>query len=317
MEKYFPKAEKDVALNAYSTFRIGGKARYLIRVSDKEELEEVVKKSRELKIPFYVLGGGSNTLISDKGFDGLVIIFKKQKPDVFVEEKGDFGTIETDASTPLSFLVGHLDGFTGLEWAIGIPGTLAGAINGNAGAFNESIADSIESVEVLEAGKELKKKELSKKECGFDYRTSIFKSNPRLVILSARLKLKKGDKEKIKEKIKENLEKRRGHPPGFSLGSVFKNYYGEVDQAIVKKYPRIKNFQEKKDFVPAGLLIEECGLKGTRIGDAEISSRHANFIVNLEKAKSENVLKLMNLIKKEVKKKFLIDLEEEIQIFSL
>ncbi len=316
MEKDFPKAEKDVALNNYSTFRIGGKARYLIKASDKKELEKAIEKSLESKIPFYVLGGGSNTLISDKGFDGLIIIFKKQKPDVFIEEKDDFGTIETDASTPLSFLVGHLDGFTGLEWAIGIPGTLGGAINGNAGAFDESIADSIESVEVLEINKGIKKKEFKRKDCGFDYRRSIFKSNPRLVILSAKLKFKKGDRDKIKEKIRENLEKRRGHPKGFSLGSVFKNYYGEVDKAVVKRYPPVKNFQDKKGFVPAGFLIEECGLKGARIGDAEISSQHANFIVNLEKAKSENVLKLMNLIKKEVKKKFLIDLEEEIQIFS-
>ena len=307
--------EKDVALSNYSTFRIGGRARHLIKVSNKEELEKEIEKSLELKIPFYVLGGGSNTLISDKGFDGLVIVFKKDKPVVSIKEKGDFGIIEAEASVPLSFLVGRLDNFIGLEWAAGIPGTLGGAINGNAGAFDQSIADVIEGVEVLEVDKGIKKKEFKKKDCCFDYRSSIFKNNPKLIILSARLKLKKGDKEKIKEKIRESLEKRRANPRGFSLGSVFKNYYGEFDRAIVKKYPRIKSFQEKKGFVPAGFLIEECGLKGTRIGDAEISSQHANFIINLEKAKSENVLKLMSLIKKEVKKKFLIDLEEEIQIF--
>jgi UDP-N-acetylmuramate dehydrogenase len=308
--------EKDVVLSNYSTFRIGGKARYFIKVSDKEELEKAIEKSLELKIPFYVLGGGSNTLISDKGFNGLVIVFKKDKPDVSIEEKGDFGIIRVDASALLSFLVGRLENFTGLEWAMGIPGTLGGAINGNAGAFGESIGDCVESVEVLEVSKGVEKKEFKKKDCFFDYRTSVFKNNPRLIILSAKLKLKKGSKERIKERIKESLEKRRANPQGFSLGSVFKNHCGEFDKAVVKKYPRIKNFQEKKGFVPAGFLIEECGLRGMKIGDAEISSQHANFIINLGKAKSENVLKLMSLIKKEVKKKFLIDLEEEIQIFS-
>ncbi|MDD5696911.1 MAG: FAD-binding protein, partial [Candidatus Pacebacteria bacterium] len=227
--------EKDVALSNYSTFRIGGKARYLIKASGKEELEEAIGKALELKIPFYVLGGGSNTLISDKGFNGLVIVFKKDKPDVSIEKKGDFGIIEVDASAPLSFLVGRLENFTGLEWAMGIPGTLAGAINGNAGAFGESIGDCVESVEVLEVGKGVEKKEFKKKDCFFDYRTSIFKNNPRLIILSAKLKLKKGSKERIKERIKESLEKRRANPRGFSLGSVFKNHYGEFDKAVVKK----------------------------------------------------------------------------------
>jgi len=138
-----------------------------------------------------------------------------------------------------------------------------------------------------------------------------------LIILSADLKLKKDDKQKIKERIKENKEKRRVQPQGFSLGSVFKNYYGELDKTIIKKYPQLKQFQDKNGFISAGFLIEECGLKGMRIGDAEISPQHANFIINLGKAKSENVLKLISLIKKEVKKKFLIDLEEEIQIFPL
>ncbi len=307
--------KKNVELSDYSSFKIGGRARYLIKIGDKKELEKAIEKALKEKIPFFVLGGGSNTLISDKDFDGLVIVFKNEKPDISIKEKG---IIEVEASALLSFLVNRLDNFTGLEWAVGIPGTLGGAINGNAGAFGHSISDCIEKVEVLDVSKgKIEKRKLEKKDCQFGYRTSIFKNNPQLIILSAELKLKKDEKEKIKERIKENKEKRKVHPQGFSLGSIFKNYYGELDKTIIKKYPQLKQFQEKNGFISAGLLIEEAGLKGIRIGDAEISSEHANFIINLGKAKSENVLKLISLIKKEVKKKFLIDLEEEIQIFPL
>lgn len=307
--------KKNVELSDYSTFKIGGKARYLIKVGSKKELEEIIEKALKEKMPFFVLGGGSNTLISDKGFDGLAIIFKNEKPDILLKKEE---IIEVESSALLSFLVNRLDSFTGLEWAVGIPGTLGGAINGNAGAFGQSISDCVERVEVLDVSKgRPEKKEFEKKDCQFDYRSSVFKNNPQLIILSADLKLKKDDKQKIKERIKENKEKRRVQPQGFSLGSVFKNYYGELDKTIIKKYPQLKQFQDKNGFVSAGFLIEECGLKGMRIGDAEISPQHANFIINLGKAKSENVLKLISLIKKEVKKKFLIDLEEEIQIFPL
>mgnify|MGYP001184954208 CR=1 FL=1 len=307
--------KKNVELSDYSTFKIGGKARYLVKVGSKKELEEIIGKALKEKMPFFVLGGGSNTLISDKGFDGLAIIFKNEKPDILLKKEE---IIEVESSALLSFLVNRLDSFTGLEWAVGIPGTLGGAINGNAGAFGQSISDCVERVEVLDVSKgRPEKKEFEKKDCQFDYRSSVFKNNPQLIILSADLKLKKDDKQKIKERIKENKEKRRAQPQGFSLGSVFKNYYGELDKTIIKKYPQLKQFQDKNGFVSAGFLIEECGLKGMRIGDAEISPQHANFIINLGKAKSENVLKLISLIKKEVKKKFLIDLEEEIQIFPL
>jgi len=124
--------KKNVELSDYSTFKIGGKARYLVKVGSKKELEEIIGKALKEKMPFFVLGGGSNTLISDKGFDGLAIIFKNEKPDIFLKKEE---IIEVESSALLSFLVNRLDSFTGLEWAVGIPGTLGGEINGNAGAF--------------------------------------------------------------------------------------------------------------------------------------------------------------------------------------
>jgi len=299
------KIKENISLKDYSTFRIGGISKYFIEIGNKEDLKKLID---EIDMPFRVLGCGSNTLI-DEDFDGLTIVFKTSKPEVIVEDKGCSGLVYTESSVLLAFLISKLKGFVGLEWGVGIPGTLGGAINGNAGAFNQSISDSIVSVEVLEVGKGIK--EYKNKNCKFGYRTSIFKNNPKLIILSAKLNLSKGSPAK---KIKENVEKRRNnYPHGFSLGSVFKNHYGSID---FKKYPKIKEFYDKRGYISAGMLIEECGLKGFSIGDAQISPQHANFIINNQNAKAENVLKLINFIKKEVKKKFLIDLEEEIQIFS-
>lgn len=297
--------KENILLRDYSTFRVGGTTKYFALVEKKHDL---VKLIEEINMPFRILGGGSNTFIDEEYFDGLTIIFKTSKPEILVEDKGCSGLIYTEGCVLLSFLITKLKSFVGLEWGIGIPGTLSGAINGNAGAFNESISDSIESVEVLEIGKGIK--EFSKKDCQFGYRTSIFKNNPNLIILSAKLNLMKGNPS---NKIKSNFEKRKNYPKGFSLGSVFKNYYGDFN---FKKFPKFKEIYEKLGYIPVGMLIDECGLKGFRVGDAEISSNHANFIINLKNAKAENILKLINLIKKEVKNKFLIDLEEEIQFFS-
>lgn len=304
------KFKENVLLRDYSTFKIGGISKYFIEIKNKEDLKKIIN---EIDMPFRILGGGSNTLISDDYYNGLTIVFKTDKPKFLIEDKGCFGEIIVEASVLLSFLVSKLKEFTGLEWAIGIPGTIGGAINGNAGAFNESIGDCVTSVEVLEIGKGVR--EIEKKDCKFGYRTSIFKNNPNLIILSVKLKLNKGNPSK---KIKDNFEKRKlNHPKGFSLGCVFKNYYGEVDKNILKKYPQLKDFYSEKGYISAGMLIEECGLKGFSIGDAKISLEHANFILNLENAKSKNVLKLINFIKKEVQEKFLIKLEEEIQIFCI
>lgn len=299
------KFKENISLKDYSTFRIGGISKYFIEIKNKEDLQKIFS---DIDMPFRILGGGSNTLISDKYFNGLTIVYKTDKPKILINDMGCSGIINVEACVLFSFLIAKLKSFTGLEWGVGIPGTIGGAINGNAGAFNESIADSVSSVEVLEIGKGIKK--MKKKDCGFGYRTSIFKNNPNLIILSAELNLSKGSSTK---KIKENFEKRKNsNPKGFSIGCIFKNHYGEIN---FKKYPQFKEFYEKKGYISAGMLIEECGLKGFSIGDAKISSEHANFIINLKNAKSENVLKLINFIKKEIKNKFLVNLEEEIQIF--
>ena len=284
------RLRENVLLSEYSTFRIGGIARYLIEVDNAEDLKKVIQKALELNLQFIVIGGGSNILFSSKGYNGLVIVFKSNNTFSINDN-----LIEVDASVSLNYLINKLNNYTGLEWAVGIPGTVAGAINGNAGAFGGEMSELIKQVKVLEIkDNQIIEKDFSKEDCKFSYRNSIFKNNPNLIIASAILELKKDNEENVKQKIKNNLSKRMSkQPKGFSIGSIFKN--GE-------------------DF-SAGELIEKAGLKGLQIGDAKISDEHANFIINLGKATSDDVLELIKIVKKEVKEKFSIDLEEEIKIF--
>ncbi|HPX51742.1 MAG TPA: UDP-N-acetylmuramate dehydrogenase [Candidatus Pacearchaeota archaeon] len=284
------RLKENVLLSEYSTFRIGGLARYLIEVDNAEDLKKVIQKALELNWQFIVIGGGSNILFSSKGYNGLVIVFKSNNTFSINDN-----LIEVDASVSLNYLVNKLNNYTGLEWAVGIPGTVAGAINGNAGAFGGEMSELIKQVKVLEVkDNQIIEKNFSKEDCKFSYRNSIFKNNSNLIIASAILELKKDSEENVKQKIKNNLSKRMSkQPKGFSIGSIFKN--GE-------------------DF-SAGELIEKAGLKGLQIGDAKISDEHANFIINLGEATSDDVLELIKIIKKEVKEKFSIDLEEEIKIF--
>lgn len=282
--------KENVLLSKYSTFRIGGPAKYLIEASDPKDLKRAIEKALEIDLKFLVIGGGSNILFSSEGYDGMVIVFNSSNNFLI-----DNNLIEVNASVPLNYLVNKLDSYTGLEWAVGIPGTLAGAINGNAGAFGGEISNSIKKVKALEVkDKKIIEREFSKEDCNFGYRNSIFKNNPNLIITSAILELEKGNTEEIKQKIKNNLSKRiLKQPKGFSVGSIFKN----------------------GDNFSAGELIEKAGLKGKQIGDAKIAEDHANFIINLGSATSDDVLSLIKIIKKEVEEKFLIKLEEEIKIF--
>ncbi len=304
------KLRKNVLLKELTTFRVGGKAKYFLEASNKEEIIEVISWAKAKKMPFFVLGGGSNILISDKKYKGIVIQVKSQNLKVKIESQNS-KVIEAEAGVPLGKIVGLAlqEGLAGMEWAMGIPGTVGGAIHGNAGAFGSTIGDSIEEVEVLKIckGQPSKKLELSsgegcplhifkKEECNFKYRESIFKKNKNLIILSAKIKLQTGDKQEIENKMKDYFQKKKQTQPleFFCAGSVFKN-------------------PEK---FSAGELIEKVGLKGKRIGGVEISQKHSNFIVNNGRAKARDVKKLIDLVKKKVKKKFDIILEEEIQYLN-
>lgn len=278
--------KENISLAKYTTFHIGGKARYFFIAKTKNSLIQSVEAARRSNLPFFILGGGSNLLVSDKGYKGLIIQVKNQKSKI------KDNVIFVEAGMALSQLVNlsFKNSLAGLEWAAGIPGTVGGAVYGNAGAFAQSMADTIKTVEILDI-KNNKIKMLKNKDCQFYYRKSVFKKNNNFVILSCKLKLKKGNKKEMREKIQQNLDYRlENHPRQSSAGSVFKN---------LKK-------------IPARKLIDNAGLKGKRIGRAQISKKHANFIVNLNGASSKDVLELIKLVKKTVNRKFSIKLKEEI-----
>lgn len=292
IQKELSGTRKRVRLAPYTTFKIGGLAEYFFEAKTKEDLIKAIETAKKFKLPFFILAGGSNILISDDGFKGLVI--KNQNNKIRIEGS----KIVVEAGSKLNELVKVClkESMSGLEWSAGIPGTIGGAIRGNAGAFEKSIADSVEKVEVLEINSELKIKIYETKDCKFDYRTSIFKEKNNLIVLSAEIKLEKDDREKIKERVERYLNYRKNkHPLEFpSAGSIFKN---PKDNA-------------------AGILINQCGLSGSKIGQAQISEKHSNFVINLGGAKAEDVCKLINLIKEKVKEKFGIQLEEEIQFLG-
>lgn len=274
--------ETNITLKDKNTFRVGGLARYYSFVNSKKELEETLLFAKKEKLPVFVIGEGSNLLISDNVFEGVVIKLNLKE----VKKEGNFFRVQAGVLLRELVLKAKEFNLGGLEWAVGIPGTLGGAIFGNAGAHKHSISELIKEVEVFDGEKT---KTLKKEACGFDYRESIFKKNPNFIILSAILELKEGVSEEL---MKEYLAKRK-LVKGFSIGSIFKNPEGHF----------------------AGKLIEDCGLKGKRIGDAMISEEHANWIINLGKAKSEDIEKLISLIKKKVKEKFNVELVEEIRRF--
>jgi len=322
-KKLLPGLKKNVSLKNYTTFKIGGPAKYFFETKNKKDLIKAILVAKSKKLPFFILGGGSNLLVSDEGFRGLVIkiLFSKS---YFLNSQ-----ISAEAGTILAELLSATlnTGLTGLEWAAGIPGTVGGAIYGNAGAFKKSMKDITKTVTVLEIKNQKSNiKNLRNKDCKFCYRNSIFKQKKNLIILSATLQLKKGNKLKIEKRIKEYLNYRKETQPlNFpSAGSVFKNpknfsagELGEEDKSssLSTELPKEAKVRKRTKFscdFAAARLIEECGLKGKRIGNVKISEKHANFIVNLGGGKAKDVKKLINLAKKKVKEKFGITLEEEI-----
>jgi len=278
--------QRNVLLKNYTTFKIGGRAKYFFTARNKTGLVKAVTEAKKLNLPFFVLGGGSNLLISDKGYSGLVVQIKNQK----VKVKNNDILVEAGLSLSCLVNLALKNNLTGLEWAAGIPGTVGGAIFGNAGAFDKSMKDTVKEVEMFDVKKNMLRK-LKNKNCQFSYRSSVFKKNPNLIILACRINLKARDKQKIKQEMQEHLNYRnKRHPKEPSAGSIFKNPKG----------------------TSARELVDICGLKGKRIGGAQISKVHSNFIINLNGASSKNVLQLINLIKKEINKKFKIKMKEEI-----
>ncbi|MFH2136238.1 MAG: UDP-N-acetylmuramate dehydrogenase [Patescibacteria group bacterium] len=299
----------------HCTFKIGGPARYFFVAKNSEEVKRAVEAVGDLGINFFVFSGGSNVLFSDDGFDGLVIKVNSSELTVYVMNC----RIVADAGASLSKIVEAAmeNGLTGLEWAAGIPGTVGGAVRGNAGAYGHAMGESVEEIEALRIkNKKSRIKNYGKEDCKFGYRESIFKREGG-VILKVVLKLAPGDKNKIKEEMDKIFAARDGKiPTDSSAGSFFKNI--EVTDEIVKIIKEHTHEDVPPDYIqkgkiPAAWLIGQCDLKGKQIGGAKISEKHANFIVNTGEATAADVIALSSLVKMKVRDEVGVQLEEEVE----
>jgi len=279
----------NVKLAALTSFKVGGTAKFFFEAKNIEELREILIFAKRKGIPVFILGSGSNILVSDSGLKGLVI---KLSGEYFKRIVKQVTCLDAGGGLKLNQLILYAknSGLSGLEFLAGIPGTLGGALAGNAGAWGKSIGSQVKEVRVLDYSGKLKS--LGPKELKFSYRKSNLS---KYIIISCKLKLRKADKKAVGLKIREYLL-RRGKTQNNTLpnaGCIFKNPGKNA----------------------AGKLIDSCRLKGKQKGGAVISNCHANFILNKGKASSKDILFLMNLMQKRVKKIFKVNLEPEIRIW--
>ena len=278
-------------MSRHTTFRIGGPADYFVTPHTKEEIRQVIRLCKEEEIPFAVLGNGSNLLVGDKGFRGVIIQLFKNFSDIIIEEE----TIYAQSGALLVRLANQAaeQGLTGLEFASGIPGTLGGAVVMNAGAYGGEMKDVILWSDVLtEDGEFLR---LSGEELELGYRTSVIQKK-HYFVLGAALRLKKGDQNEIRSVMEELKEKRVSKQPVEypSAGSTFKRPEGYF----------------------AGKLIMDTGLRGFSVGGAQVSEKHCGFVINKGGATAEEVQLLMKEVADRVEEKFGVRLEPEVKMLG-
>jgi UDP-N-acetylmuramate dehydrogenase len=283
--------QRDVKLAPFTTFRIGGPARYFAEPRSLSQYREFLEWSVTRGLPFFILGAGANILVHDSGYRGLVIHTVHLDR---VEIAGTTLTAQCGVRVDGLVDISLRHSLSGLEFAAGLPGTVGGALFMNAQAFDGSFAGIVDTVSTFHLeGRVLKRRHLSRSELEFSYKQSIFQRKTHFIETAA-FTLREGDEDSIRAKIEENRRKRqkRGHYSHPNAGSIFKNDYG-----IGK---------------PAGQIIDETGLKGTAIGDAEVYTGHANFIINRGRATADQVYQLIRLVQEEVRKRTGIVLEREI-----
>jgi len=308
-----PNLQENILFANHTTFRIGGPARYFLISKDENELLAALRAAKESATPFFILGGGSNLLVADEGFDGLVI--KVQSSRFKVQKDNSKCKIIAQAGTPFARIILETtkNGYSGAQWGFGIPGTIGGAICGNAGRLGQSLSEVVSEVKILDEN--LNEKIVPSDECEFDYRQSRFKETGE-IILEATLVFKKEKRELINKTLNEAKEVIKNSPPYPSAGCVFKNYQVGQDDLLLKNHPELRE-RVRGGKIGVGFLIDQCGLKGRQAGGAKIWEGHANYIVNAGGASAQDVLDLIDLCKKEVKNKFEIDLKEEIRYLKM
>ncbi len=305
--KQFGDVKTNELLAKHTTFKIGGPARFFITVKKTDLLIGLLNYLVAEGIDYFIISGGSNLLITDEGYDGLVIkIATADAPKI--TPRGNGFDLEIDAGVVLGMVVNVAakNSFAGMDWAVGVPGTFGGAIRGNAGAMGKDISTVTQWVDIWRDGEVLR---IKPEDCKFAYRDTAFKHN-KDIILRACIYLEPGDKQKIMENM-QNYLKQRKHTPFPSAGSFFKNVKLDKWPGDKSELPELFI---KRGTVPVGWLTEQLGLRGLSVGGAKISDEHGNYVINYHNATQQDVISLVEEIKQRVYNKFGIELDPEVQI---
>ena len=279
-------------MSKHTSFKIGGKAECYIKINKFEELQEILEISNEHKIPLTVIGNGTNILVKDNGIKGIVA--KINIKNILISKENHIVTVGAGNTLAEIAQVLKNSDMSGFEELSGIPGTIGGAIRMNAGAHGKEIKDSIISATAIDYNGNIR--EFNKEEMKLEYRNSIF-SREKYIILSAKLQLKQGSKEEISTKMQEFANWRKEKQP--------------------LEYPNAgSTFKRGEGFITAA-LIDQCGLKGYTVGGAQISEKHAGFIINTGNAKAKDVLELVEITKKQVLQKFGKEIQLEIEVLGI
>ena len=293
IQKYIDssKVKYDEPMKKYTTLKVGGNADIMVFPETIQDIVKVLKYAKENNIPVTIIGNGSKLLVKDKGIRGIVIKFGSKFSNVEISD--EYITVQAGMTLPRLAIIAKDNSLSGLEFASGIPGNVGGAVYMNAGAYGSEMANVIEQVTFIDEN--LNIQTISNQECEFGYRKSIFR-NKNNVILSAKLKLTKGDKDEIIDNMKKNQDSRKEKQP--------------------LEYPNAGSTFKRPEGYFVGKIIDDLGLKGYSIGGAQISTKHSGFIVNTSGATAKDVLDLINYIKEKVLETYNIQLEEEIIVLG-
>lgn len=308
-------------MGRHTNFRIGGPARYYVEARTGDEVRAAIDFACGSNVPWFVLGGGSNTLVADAGFDGLVIQLANR--EVRVD-----GTRVIAGAGAISAAVARAAGdagLTGFEWAISLPGTIGGAVRGNAGCFGGEMKDVVQDMRVLrvESG-EWRVESVAHADCAFGYRSSAFKEHPERIILEVTLALTPGDPTECQRRMDEHLTRRKTKQPleRPSAGCLFTNIecrilnaeqLDRLDRATNGAWRTVAHDGQ----IPTGWLIEQLGLRGYRVGNVMVSEKHGNFVINLGHGTAVDVLAVIEHVKQRARDDYGIELREEVQRLGL
>ncbi len=272
----------------HTTVKVGGPCDVMVFPNSISEIQNLISYVKSCNIKYYVIGCGSNLLVPDEGINALIIKITNKFADIIVD--GERITAYAGASMPLVAIRARNEGLSGFEFACGIPGSIGGGVRMNAGAYGSEIANIVESIKYLDDNNEIK--EIGAREANFSYRHSIFADNPNYIILSATFKLQKGNINEISAKMKENAMARSTKQP--------------------LEYPNFGSTFKRPEGYFVGKLVQDAGLRGYKIGGAQVSEKHTGFIVNVDNATCNDILNLIKYIQDEVYKKFNVHLEPEV-----